>query len=160
MLQQAAGINMPFDSSYEHQEYVLSLREGTIDAWSGVILAMRGKPQTLTSYVGPIFQLIRVIQHETADNSSRYDGLVRSSLGVIGYVMCCSLIHVVSNAVSDISDTFPQGEFAEAFRQPWVQAFIKQARQNPQYETRTHDTARWAKEQVKKQSGLRTFPAS
>ena len=84
VLQQAANITWAFDSSFEHQEYVLSLREGTIDAWSGVILAMKTKPQTLKGYIPSIFRLLEIIAQDTLEHSPRYDGLTRSALGVIG----------------------------------------------------------------------------
>jgi importin subunit beta-1 len=39
-LQQAASINVP-DTSFEMLEYVVTLREGIMDAWSGAFMAMR-----------------------------------------------------------------------------------------------------------------------
>lgn len=40
VLQQAASITVP-DTSFEMLDYVLSLREGIMDAWSGALMAMR-----------------------------------------------------------------------------------------------------------------------
>lgn len=40
VLQQAASINVP-DTSFEMIDYVVSLREGIMDAWGGTIMAMR-----------------------------------------------------------------------------------------------------------------------
>ena len=41
VLQQAANVNAGTDSIYDMVEYVVSLREGIMDAWSGIILAMK-----------------------------------------------------------------------------------------------------------------------
>ena len=40
VLQQAAQIQVP-DNNYELLDYVISLREGVMDAWGGAIMAMR-----------------------------------------------------------------------------------------------------------------------
>lgn len=41
VLQQAAGININEQTSYEMLDYVVSLREGIMDAWDGAIVAMK-----------------------------------------------------------------------------------------------------------------------
>ncbi len=41
VLQSAAGVNMGDNAAFEMLDYVISLREGIMDAWSGAILAMR-----------------------------------------------------------------------------------------------------------------------
>lgn len=43
VLQQAAAIKVPADAppNFEYLDYILSLREGVMDAWGGIILAMR-----------------------------------------------------------------------------------------------------------------------
>jgi importin subunit beta-1 len=41
VLQQAAGVQAATDGSYEMFEYVISLREGIMDAWGGIIGAMK-----------------------------------------------------------------------------------------------------------------------
>ena len=83
VLQQAANINAPPEqSSMEMIEYVISLREGIMDAWSGVVQAMKtsGKATALNLYVEPIFALL----HSVAAENNRSDSLMRSSMGVIG----------------------------------------------------------------------------
>ena len=40
VLQQAANVN-PGPDAYDMYDYVTSLREGIMDAWSGIILAMK-----------------------------------------------------------------------------------------------------------------------
>ena len=41
MLQQAAGVQASPEGSYEMFDYVVSLREGIMDAWGGIIGAMK-----------------------------------------------------------------------------------------------------------------------
>ena len=54
---------------------------------------------------------------------------------------------------SDLADAFPKGEFASQFRADWVTAMAKDVRANRDFAQRTRDTARWAREQIKKQIG-------
>lgn len=116
-------------------DYVVSLREGIMDAWGGIIGAMKvsNKQQLLEPYVESIFNLLNIV----ANDQNRSDALMRSAMGVIG----------------DIAETFPNGQFATFYRSDWLSAMIKSTRQNPEYGTRTIDTARWAREQVKRQIG-------
>lgn len=41
VLQQAANVNVNQETSYEMLDYIVSLREGIMDAWDGVIVAMK-----------------------------------------------------------------------------------------------------------------------
>jgi len=54
---------------------------------------------------------------------------------------------------SDLADAYPNGELVDAFRQEWVTGLIKETRQNREFSPRTIETARWAREQVKRQIG-------
>lgn len=82
--------------------YVISLREGIMDAWGGIIGAMKssGKSklalnsltfaysiylrsytaQVLLQYVPSIFQLLNLI----GDDANRSESLMRAAMGVIG----------------------------------------------------------------------------
>lgn len=53
VLQQAASISVNNETSYEMIEYVISLREGIMDAYGGIIIAMRtsGKSKFLLAYL-------------------------------------------------------------------------------------------------------------
>lgn len=55
--------------------------------------------------------------------------------------------------LSDLADAYPNGELVDAFRQEWVTGLIKETRQNREFSPRTIETARWAREQVKRQIG-------
>jgi importin subunit beta-1 len=54
---------------------------------------------------------------------------------------------------SDLADAYPGGDLADIFRQEWVTAFIKETKTNREYSPRTIETAKWAREQVKRQVG-------
>lgn len=51
VLQQAATVTVGTDGSYEMLDYVVSLREGIMDAWGGIILALKaGNKSAATLY--------------------------------------------------------------------------------------------------------------
>lgn len=54
---------------------------------------------------------------------------------------------------SDISEAFPTGEFSQYFRADWLTAMCRETRQNKEFSPRTQETARWAREQIKRQAG-------
>lgn len=54
---------------------------------------------------------------------------------------------------SDISEAFPNGEFANLFRADWLTQMARDTRSNKEFSPRTQDTARWARDQIKRQSG-------
>jgi importin subunit beta-1 len=98
VLQQAAGVQASPDGSYEMFDYVISLREGIMDAWGGIINAMKSgnksKPShlrfqghtnrvtahLLQPFVESIFSLLNIVWLD----QNRSDALMRSSMGVIG----------------------------------------------------------------------------
>ncbi|TAQ89883.1 hypothetical protein B7494_g1838 [Chlorociboria aeruginascens] len=135
VLQQAAGVQASVDGSYEMFDYVISLREGIMDAWGGIIGAMKsdGKTQLLQPYVESIFSLLNIVWLD----QNKSDALMRSSMGVIG----------------DLADAFPHGEFSAYYRAEWLTAMIKETKTNREFQIRTIETARWAREQVKRQIG-------
>jgi importin subunit beta-1 len=135
VLEQAATVTATPDGPYELYDYVISLREGIMDAWGGIIGAMKssGKTQVLQQYVPLIFSLLGAI----ANDMNRSESLMRASMGVIG----------------DLAEAYPNGELVDAFRQDWLTAMIKETKTNRDFQARTIETARWAREQVKRQIG-------
>ncbi|KAL0937431.1 uncharacterized protein CTRU02_207162 [Colletotrichum truncatum] len=135
VLQQAATVNAGPEGPYEMYDYVISLREGIMDAWGGIIGAMKsgGKTSVLQPYVSSIFQLLNMI----ASDMNRSEALMRAAMGVIG----------------DLADAYPNGELVDIFRQDWLTALIKETKTNREFQPRTIETARWAREQVKRQVG-------
>ena len=55
---------------------------------------------------------------------------------------------------SDLADAFPNGELAHHFRNDWVTALVRETRTTRQYSERTIETARWTREQVKRQINM------
>jgi importin subunit beta-1 len=41
VLQQAATVTLTENGAFEMLDYIISLREGIMDAWSGIILALK-----------------------------------------------------------------------------------------------------------------------
>ena len=138
VLQQASSVSLNTENNFDMMDYVTSLREGIMDAWDGAIVAMKlsGKTNLLVPYIDSIFQLLRIIYHDP----SRTEALLRSSCGVIG----------------DLADAFPNGEFKEFFREDYLTAMTRETRANQDFQGRTRDTARWAREQIKRQIGKYT----
>ena len=97
VLQQATHIQAGPEGGFEMVEYVVSLREGITDAWSGIVFAMKSKRKNLNlgelnsssdsglanvlaQYVEAVFQLLHII----SGDGNRTEGLLRSSMGVLG----------------------------------------------------------------------------
>ncbi|KAH6689501.1 armadillo-type protein [Plectosphaerella plurivora] len=135
VLQQAATVTASPEGPIEMFDYVVSLREGIMDAWGGIVGAMKqsGKTAALQQYVEAIFSLLNSI----SSDMNRSEALLRSSMGVIG----------------DLAEAFPNGELVEVFRQDWMTTLIKDTKTNREFSPRTIDTARWAREQIKRQLG-------
>ncbi|KAI5851154.1 armadillo-type protein [Morchella snyderi] len=133
VLQQASGITASTDSNYEMVEYVISLREGIMDAYDGIIIALKSGDKTslLAPYVQHIFGFLSSVNADI----NKTEGLMRSGMGVLG----------------DLADAFPDGEIAQFFRADWIGAMIKEVRQSRDFSSRTLETARWTREQVKRQ---------
>jgi importin subunit beta-1 len=149
-------------------DYVVSLREGIMDAWGGIIGAMKSSDQSmlhlvpmfaiansctgalLRPYVEQIFHLLNTVYLDP----TRSEGLLRSAMGVIGLVLSLPLSIVSQLTIdSDLAETFPNGDFSQFYRAEWLMAMIKDTRSNREFQSRTVDTARWAREQVKRQIG-------
>ncbi|RAR09031.1 importin subunit beta-1 [Stemphylium lycopersici] len=135
VLQQAGQVTITTEGNYEMIDYITSLREGIMDSWDGCIVAMKSsnKTQLIVPYMDSIFDLLRTIQQD----SNRTEALLRSSCGVIG----------------DLADAFPAGDFREYFRHDFLTAMARETRANTDFSSRTRDTARWAREQIKRQIG-------
>lgn len=135
VLQQAGQVTLTTEGNYEMVDYITSLREGIMDAWDGCIVAMKSsnKNQIIVPFIDPIFDLLRIVQQDP----HRTEALLRSSCGVIG----------------DLAETFPAGDFRDYFRHDFLTAMAREARANTEFSSRTRDTARWAREQIKRQVG-------
>ncbi|KAL8943884.1 MAG: hypothetical protein Q9216_000778 [Gyalolechia sp. 2 TL-2023] len=121
------------DGAFEMFDYFISLREGILDAWDGAILAMKhGKADSLRPYVESIVKVL----HLVAQDPNRSEALLRAAMGVVG----------------DLADAFPSGDYGEAFRAEWMTQLVREVRSSQEYSARTKETARWAREQIKRQA--------
>ncbi|KAL9056659.1 MAG: hypothetical protein Q9162_002831 [Coniocarpon cinnabarinum] len=137
VLDQAASISTnEQQQSYEVLDYIVSLREGIMDAWAGAIIAMTTsrKADRLKEFVDAIFRLLHTISMDL----NRSEALLRSSMGVLG----------------DLADAFPNGEIADYYRNDWVASMVKEAKSNRDHSARTIQTAKWAREQVRRQTSM------
>lgn len=108
--------------------------------------------QVFQPYVQSVFQLLNIISQDM----NRSEPLMRSAMGVIGYVssvVILSRTQLTSISRSDLAEAYPGGELADAFRSDWLTVMIKETKTNREFQSRTIDTARWAREQVKRQLG-------
>lgn len=99
VLNQAAGVGPQESANLDMLDYIVSLREGIMDAWSGIIMAMRSSNKRkfssiqscsliltqftenlLINYIDSIFSLL----HSVFQDPNRTEALLRSSMGVIG----------------------------------------------------------------------------
>lgn len=96
-------------------------------------MSNKSTAQLLAPYVESIFQLLQTISQD----QNRTEALLRASMGVIG----------------DLSEAFPNGEYSQYFRQEFLTTMARDTRANKEYSTRTIETARWAREQIKRQAG-------
>jgi importin subunit beta-1 len=85
-------------------------------------------------YVVSIFELLQLVYQDP----NRSEALLRTCMGVVG----------------DLSEAFPTGTYAQYFRQDFLTAMARDVRANKEFSQRTQDTARWAREQIKRQNGM------
>lgn len=130
VLQQAGSMRSAKDN-YESIDYVNTLHEGVIEAYVGIVQGFNGtqKVGNLVQFMPNIFQLL----HDDAQDIHRSDDLTRAMVGLIG----------------DLADTFgPQ--LKQLLQTDWVMQLIREARSDRHYGITTRETARWAKEMVKR----------
>ena len=81
VLQQAATVTVAGDVQFDMLDYIVSLREGIVDAWGGIVLAFKDSAASvLQPYVEPIFLMLQMISQD----NNRSEGLLRASMGLIG----------------------------------------------------------------------------
>ena len=89
MLSQAAGVQATADGSYEMFDYVISLREGIMDAWGGIIGAMKSSNKGLSrspakTYVGRGEMTMLTWVTSRASPTLRRDYLRLAQHGLVG----------------------------------------------------------------------------
>lgn len=126
----------PEDGSMETIDYVLNVKESVLDCYVGIVGGLHNVPEKIFPYIGEVFQFLQAIASDI--NMSSSDSVARAATGLIG----------------DISALFPNGEFKQAYTQPWLTDFIKRTRSNQLFQQSTKDAARWARDQQKRQVNL------
>ncbi|KAG0793841.1 hypothetical protein G6F62_008345 [Rhizopus arrhizus] len=130
VLQQAGSMRADKDN-YDMMDYVHTLYEGVIEAYVGIVQGLNGTPtaQALLPHIPPVIEFIHVIALEP----SKSDSLIRSIIGLLG----------------DLSETFG-GQLKTFLMQDWIVGLLKEARTSRHYGQTTKETARWAKEMIKR----------
>ncbi|GAA95894.1 uncharacterized protein L969DRAFT_95388 [Mixia osmundae IAM 14324] len=126
-----AGATRADPSDYDLIEYINELREGILEAYTGIIGAMKtsGKADALVPYVPSILTFI----HLAVTDQDRTDPVIRSSVGLLG----------------DLAEAYPNGQIKNALLSEWVSELLKNARTRSG-SADTKRTAKWAKEMVKR----------
>ncbi|CDK29081.1 unnamed protein product [Kuraishia capsulata CBS 1993] len=126
----------PDDGSIETEDYVLQVKESVLDTYVGIISGLGEYPQAILPFISQIFTFLMTVYSDPQMSSS--DGVCKSAVGLIG----------------DLAAMYPNGEIKEVYAQEWVSDFIKKTKNHPMFSQATKDTARWAKEQQRKQLSL------
>ena len=82
ILEQARTVSAAPDVSFDMLDYIVSLRSGIADAWSGMIIAFKGTPKMsiIQGFVQRIFGFLESV----AKDANHNEGLLRSCMGLIG----------------------------------------------------------------------------
>ncbi|KAG4304322.1 hypothetical protein PORY_002297 [Pneumocystis oryctolagi] len=131
LLQQASTIYSTPDQGYEMIDYVNQLREGIVEAYVGIVQALKEekKSNPLLPYIQHIFRFLAMI-HNVHDKS---ESLTRSMIGLLG----------------DFAEIFPSNQISSMLQVEWVNECLKQGRTKPGYSSVTKEVARWSTEQIK-----------
>ncbi|KAH9990849.1 karyopherin Kap95 [Russula vinacea] len=128
VLRQAAALQAnPLD--YESIDYIASLREGILEAHTGIITGFKKteRAQLLVPHAGVILELVQKVLAD--DNSG--EPLDKLAFGVIG----------------DLADAFPNGEIKPVLLAEWIATSLVSRKG---YDKETKTTIKWAREMVKR----------
>ncbi|TFK48303.1 ARM repeat-containing protein [Heliocybe sulcata] len=124
-----AGSVQPNPLDYELVEYVSNLREGILEAYTGVVTGLKNtdKVSLLVPYVPSILELCQ----RCLNDDERPDSVAKLSYGLIG----------------DLADSFPGGEIKQLLLAEWIG---HELRSRSRMAGETKRTLRWAREMVKR----------
>ncbi|KAG9014671.1 karyopherin beta [Tulasnella sp. 427] len=133
VLKQAGDVTAD-ENDFDMIDYIQSLREGIIEAYVGIITALKagGKADVVLPYVPSILDLL----HRTLTDEDRTESLVKLGVGLIG----------------DLADAYRNGEIRDALLQEWILNSFKFKGRG--YSPDTKKTLKWAKENVKAATNL------
>jgi len=124
-----AGALQPNPLDYDLVDYVAQLREGILEAYTGVVTGFKNtdKVQLLLPHSSNVLEFI---QRCLADDE-RTEPTVKLCFGLLG----------------DLADCFPNGQLKQLFLSEWVASELRTKRGMSQ---ETKKTMRWAREMVKR----------
>ncbi|GBE87129.1 ARM repeat-containing protein [Sparassis latifolia] len=128
VLRQAGGVQ-PNPLDVDLVEYVGLLREGILEAYTGIVTGFKNTEQVtlLLPYVQGMLELTQLC---LAD-SERTESSVKASIGLIG----------------DLADSFPEGQIKQYLLAEWIASELRAKGRLP---PETKKTLRWAREMVKR----------
>jgi hypothetical protein len=140
-----------------------------MDAWGGIIGAMKSSGKSMLKfrtssvaaanlYFSPSSAAIRALDFlASGRHCQRHEPQRVPHASFHGCHWVClftpPLPYKANRHRSDLAEAYPNGELVDAFRQDWLTAMIKETKTNRDFQARTIETARWAREQVKRQIG-------
>ncbi|KAF9528868.1 armadillo-type protein [Crepidotus variabilis] len=127
VLRQAGAVE-PNPLDYDLVDYVSQLREGILEAYTGVVTGLKKTPKVnlLVQHSQNILELVQ----RCLQDDERTDSLMRLSYGLIG----------------DLADCFPDGSIRHLLLANWIAAELRAKHRMPD---ETKKTMRWAREMVK-----------
>jgi len=123
-----AGQVEPNPLDYDLVDYVGQLREGILEAYTGIVTGLKKTPQV--GILLPHAQSILDLVHRCLIDEERVDSLMRLSFGLLG----------------DLADCFPNGEIKQLLLANWVANELRSKHRMP---AETRKTMRWARDSVK-----------
>ncbi|KAE8217643.1 hypothetical protein CF319_g8317 [Tilletia indica] len=128
-----AGMLQSSPTDYEMLDYVVALREGVCEAYTGIVSGLRGsgRADLLQPHVEQMLKFIAIVAQANASYDE--ETLTRGVVGLVG----------------DLAASFPNGELKAPLGQPWILSLIKSARSRHNG-AETRRVAGWAREQIKR----------
>lgn len=123
----------PQDNSEEAIEYIFSVKEAILECYSGIVGELLNQPEVLEPLVGEIFTFLHDMSSDI--DMSSIESIASSIVGLLG----------------DIAAMYDINRFKQAYEQQWVTDMIKRTRANGAFSENTRNTARWARDQQKRQ---------
>ncbi|BGP03309.1 Importin subunit beta-1 [Rhodotorula toruloides] len=128
---QQAGQMRADPNNYDLVDYVNTLREGILEAYTGIIGGLKtgGKVDILLPYISDIFAFL----HLVLTDQDRTEAILRSAIGLLG----------------DLAEAFPNGQLKEPLSSSWVADLLKAGR-TKMGGSETKKVAKWAREMVRR----------
>ncbi|KAM6493384.1 Armadillo-type fold [Amanita muscaria] len=127
VLKQAGAVE-PNPLDYDLVEYVGQLREGILEAYTGIVTGLK-KTEKVNLLIPHVPSMLNLL-HRCFQDEERSDGLTKLAYGLLG----------------DIADAFPNGEIKTLLLVNWIASELRSKHRMAQ---EARKTMRWAREMVK-----------